>query len=267
MADSRWTARRITATKGKQKLVCLTAYDYATARLVDQSDVELILVGDSLAMTMLGHETTLPVTVDEMLHHTRAVVRGVKQALVVGDMPFMSYQASDDNAMHNAGRFIKEAGAGAVKLEGGELRVPLVERMVSNGIPVLAHIGLTPQTIRAIGGYKVQGREGREAERLIQDARALAQAGAFAIVLECMPKALAAEITKELSIPTIGIGAGPMCDGQILVVHDMLGAYGEISPKFIKRYAHVADVMRQAFGQYADEVRNGEFPGPEHSYR
>ncbi len=266
MTDTRWTARSISAAKGERKLACLTAYDYATARLVDQSGIELILVGDSLAMTMLGHDTTLPVTVDEMIHHTRAVSRGTTNALVVADMPFMSYQAGDDLAMSNAGRFLKEAGAGAVKLEGGAMRASLIERMVSNGIPVLAHIGLTPQTIREMGGYRVQGRGQEQALQLKKDASILAEAGAFAIVLECIPKDLAGEITAELSIPTIGIGAGALCDGQILVVHDMLGAYGDITPKFIRRYANVAGVMSEAFDAYAKDVREGAFPAQEHSY-
>ncbi len=266
MTDSPWTSRRITAAKNKTKLVCLTAYDYATARLVDQSGIELILVGDSLAMTMLGHSTTLPVTVDDMLHHTAAVVRGTETSLVVADMPFMSYQASDDEAMTNAGRFLKEAGAGAVKLEGGAMRAPLIRRMVSNGIPVLAHIGLTPQTIREMGGYHVQGRGSEQASQLLDDAKQLEQAGAFAIVLECIPAELAKEITEAVSVPTIGIGAGPHCDGQILVVHDMLGAYGDVTPKFIRRYADVAGVMRTAFSDYAKEVRDGSFPAPEHCY-
>ena len=266
MTDSPWTSRRITAAKNKTKLVCLTAYDYATARLVDQSGIELILVGDSLAMTMLGHSTTLPVTVDDMLHHTAAVVRGTETSLVVADMPFMSYQASDDEAMTNAGRFLKEAGAGAVKLEGGAMRAPLIRRMVSNGIPVLAHIGLTPQTIREMGGYHVQGRGSEQASQLLDDAKQLEQAGAFAIVLECIPAELAKAITQAVSVPTIGIGAGPHCDGQILVVHDMLGAYGDVTPKFIRRYADVAGVMRTAFSDYAKEVRDGSFPAPEHCY-
>ncbi len=266
MSPTPWNAQSIMAEKGRRKLVTLTAYDYTTARLIDRSGIEIILVGDSLAMTMLGHKTTLPVTVDEMLHHTRAVTRGVSQALVVADMPFMSYQAGDDPAMINAGRFLKEAGAGAVKLEGGSIRAPLITRMVSNGIPVMGHIGLTPQSICEMGGYKVQGRDSQKADELLKDAAAIAEAGAFAIVLECIPKALAGKITDAIGIPTIGIGAGPLCDGQVLVVHDMLGAYDEISPRFIRRYANLGDIMTDAFKKYAGEVRNGEFPGPEHSY-
>jgi len=246
--------------------VCLTAYDYSTARIVDEAGIQLILVGDSLAMTMLGYETTLPVTMKEMLHHTSAVVRGVSNALVVADMPFMSYQVSVEQAVRNAGLFIKKAGAGAVKIEGGVFRVPVVRAMVENGIPVLGHIGLTPQSIHAMGGYKVQGKKTEDAKQLLNDAKELEKAGVFAIVLECVPATLGAEITHSVGVPTIGIGAGKHCDGQILVIHDMLGLYSGLSPKFVKRYADLGAEMRKAFEAYKREVENGNFPTEEHSY-
>jgi 3-methyl-2-oxobutanoate hydroxymethyltransferase len=261
-----WTASRIRAAKGQHKLVCLTAYDYSTARLVDEAGVQLILVGDSLAMTMLGYATTLPVTVAEMLQHTAAVVRGVKNALVVADMPFMSFQVSAGQALENAGRFVKEAGAGAVKIEGGAIRAPTVRALVDNGIPVLGHIGLTPQSIREMGGYKVQGKKPEQAQRLLSDAGELERAGAFALVLECLPAVLGREITESVGIPTIGIGAGPRCDGQILVTHDLLGLYADLAPKFAKKYADLGAEMKRAFEAYRREVESGAFPGPEHSY-
>jgi len=266
MNETPWTANRIKALKGRGKVVCLTAYDFATARILDEGGLHLVLVGDSLAMTMLGYKTTLPVTMEQMLHHTAAVVRGVHKALVVADMPFMSYQSSVDVGIANAGRFVKEAGAGAVKIEGGSFRVPLVKALVENGIPVLAHIGLTPQSIRELGGYKVQGRQSGDAERLIADAKALEQAGAFALVLECVPAALGGEITAAIRIPTIGIGAGPQCDGQILVTHDLLGLYTDVSPKFAKRYAELGLEMKAAFTSYKHDVENGLFPADEHSF-
>jgi 3-methyl-2-oxobutanoate hydroxymethyltransferase len=261
-----WTARKISALKGKAKIVCLTAYDHSMARLIDEAGVQLILVGDTLAMTVLGYETTLPVTVDEMLHHTRAVVRGVKSALVVADMPFMSYQVTDEDGIRNAGRFIKEALADAVKIEGGAIRAGLVRRLVQNGIPVLGHIGLTPQSIRQMGGYRVQGRREEDAQALLADARALAAAGAFAIVLECIPAALAADITAAVDVPTVGIGAGASCDGQILVTPDLLGLYADVSPKFVKQYANLGAEIRQAIGCYRQEVETGVFPAAEHTY-
>ncbi len=261
-----WTARKITALKGKAKVVCLTAYDHSMARLLDAVGVQLILVGDSLAMTVLGYETTLPVTVDEMLHHTRAVARGVKDALVVADMPFMSYQVSDEEGIRNAGRFIKEANADAVKIEGGAVRASLVRRLVQNGIPVLGHIGLTPQSIRQMGGYRVQGRVSKEAETLLADAHALAEAGVFAIVIECLPTALAAEITAAVTVPTIGIGAGPACDGQVLVTPDLLGLHADVTPKFVKRYADLNTTIRQAIEHYRTDVETGTFPDDEHTY-
>lgn len=263
---SKWTAGKIKATKGQTKFACLTAYDYATARLLDEAGLPLLLVGDSLAMTMLGYADTLPVTMEAMLHHTAAVARGVKSALVVADMPFMSYQASISQAIANAGRFIKEAGADAVKIEGGAFRAPTVKALVENGIPVLGHIGLTPQSIHAVGGYKVQGKKPQEAQDLLRDAQTLAEAGVFAIVLECMPPALGEEITQIVAVPTIGIGAGPHCDGQILVTHDLLGLFSEFTPKFVKRYANLGADMRKAFGAYKADVEKGSFPGPEHCY-
>jgi len=261
-----WTASKIKASKGRQKLVCLTAYDFSTARLIDEAGIELVLVGDSLAMTMLGYDTTLPVTLEQMLHHTAAVVRGVKSALVVADMPFMSYQVSPEQAIANAGRFVKEAGAGAVKVEGGAFRAPTIRALVENGIPALGHIGLTPQSIRELGGYTVQGRRPEQAEQLLADAQALEKAGAFAIVLECLPPALAEEITAIVGVPTIGIGAGKGCDGQILVTHDLLGLYSGHTPRFVKRYADLGAEMRRAFAAYRHEVENGVFPGEEHTY-
>ncbi len=263
---SKWTANKIKNLKGGQKVVCLTAYDYSTARIVDEAGIQMILVGDSLAMTMLGYKTTLPVTIEEMLHHTAAVVRGVKDALVVADMPFMSYQASVEQAIRNAGRFIKEAGAAAVKIEGGAFRVPVVKALVENGIPVLGHIGLTPQSINEMGGYKVQGKKTKEAGLLLRDAKALEKAGVFAIVVECVPAALGRDITRSVNVPTIGIGAGMHCDGQILVIHDLLGLYAELTPKFAKRYADLGGAMKKAFESYKSEVEQGTFPAEEHSF-
>jgi 3-methyl-2-oxobutanoate hydroxymethyltransferase len=263
---AKWTAARIKTSKGKEKLSCLTAYDFATARIMDEAGIPLVLVGDSLAMTMLGYENTLPVTVEEMLHHTAAVVRGTRTTLVVADMPFMSYQVSVEQALHNAGRFVKSTGAGAVKLEGGTIRVPTVKALIENGIPVLGHIGLTPQSIKEMGGYKVQGRTAQQADELIRDACALEEAGIFALVLECLPEDLGAEITKAVGIPTIGIGAGRYCDGQILVVHDMLGLHSPVSPKFVKRYAELGESMRKAFCAYRKDVETGKFPSAKYRY-
>jgi 3-methyl-2-oxobutanoate hydroxymethyltransferase len=223
-------------------------------------------VGDSLAMTVLGYDSTLPVTMEEMLHHTSAVVRGVDKALVVADMPFLSYQVSEEQALMNAGRFLKEAGADAVKIEGGRLRAGTVSRLVDNGIPVLGHIGLTPQSVRQMGGYKVQGKLKEEAENLMADAHALAEAGAFGLVLECVPRALAAEVTKAIPIPTIGIGAGPDCDGQVLVINDLVGMTSGRTPTFVKRFAELGAAMRKAVEQYRDEVVSGVFPSDDHSF-
>lgn len=261
-----WTTQKIRAMKGRQKIACLTAYDCATARLIDRAGVPLILVGDSLAMTMLGYDTTLPVTVDQMLHHTAAVARGVTSALVVADMPFLSFQVSVGEAIANAGRFLKEAGADAVKIEGGRIRAETVRGLVANGIPVLGHVGMTPQSVHAFGGFKVQGRHNADAQAVLDDARALDEAGVFGIVVECVPAALAAEITAAVAVPTIGIGAGAACDGQVLVTHDLLGIHTGVAPRFVRRYAEVGDTMLRAFEAYRHDVEAGVFPGPEHSF-
>lgn len=258
------TPSHIQKMKGREKIPAITAYDYTSAKLVDAAGLPLILVGDSLGMTVLGHPTTLPVTLDNMLHHTAAVVRGVENALVVADMPFLTYQVNDDEAVRNAGRFLQETGADAVKLEGGAERAPLIRRLVQNGIPVMGHIGLTPQSVKSLG-YAVQGR-GAAGAKLRDDAQALSDAGVFSLVLEACPAALAADITAAIPVPTIGIGAGAACDGQILVMHDMLGLFTDFTPKFVKRYANLGEDMRQAFQTYAGEVRTGHFPGPEHQY-
>lgn len=268
MADAiTWSAAKIKALKGREKIACLTAYDFFTARLMDEAGVPMILVGDSLGMAVLGYETTLPVTLEQMLHHGAAVSRAVRSALVVGDMPFMSYQVSREQALENAGRFLKEGGVGAVKLEGGAMRAGTVAALVDNGIPVLGHIGLTPQSIREMGGYKVQGRRPGEADRLLADAQALAKAGVFAIVVECVPRELGAEITAAVNVPTIGIGAGPGCDGQVLVCHDLFGMTppGQ-TPKFVKRYAELGDAMRGAVAAYREDVEAGRFPNESQSY-
>lgn len=262
---TKWTADRVTNLKNVSKIICLTAYDYTTAKLIDAAGIHVALVGDSLANTMLGHTNTLSVTMEQMLHHTAAVARGVTNALIVADMPFMSYQISTEQALGNAGRFLKEAGADAVKIEGGAFRAQTVATLVANGIPVLGHIGLTPQSVRQ-SGYKVQGRQASDVERLIIDAKALEEAGVFAIVIECVPAAVGATITQAVNIPTIGIGAGPDCDGQILVTHDLLGLSGNATAKFVKRYADLGDQMMQAFREYKAEVESGKFPAESHCY-
>ncbi len=249
-----------------KKIVTLTAYDYFTSRLLNRAEIDLILVGDSLGMVVLGYENTVPVTMADMLHHTRAVVRGNSRCLVVADMPFLSYHISDVEALHNAGRFIQEAGAQAVKLEGGKEAAPLVKKMVRAGIPVLGHIGLLPQDILKEGAYLVRGRDEKSAAALLEDARALEAAGAFAVVLECVAAKAAGEITGSLKIPTIGIGSGPACDGQILVLHDLLGLYGEVKPKFARAYADLEKAMLDAFQAYKQEVEAGAFPTEEHSF-
>jgi 3-methyl-2-oxobutanoate hydroxymethyltransferase len=261
-----WTTARIKALKGESPFACLTAYDYTMARLIDAAEIPMILVGDSLGMTMQGHATTLPVSMEDMLYHTRAVARGVSSALVVADMPFMSYQVSIEQGMTNAGRFLKEAGAGAVKVEGGALRRELVTTLVANGIPVLGHIGLTPQSVHQMGGFKVQGKQEPDAAQLIEDARILVEAGAFALVLECVPAELGRAITAAVSIPTIGIGAGSGCDGQILVTHDLLGFSGDFAPRFVKRYAELGNAASEAIAAYRSEVSQGLYPAPEHGY-
>lgn len=249
-----------------KKIVTLTGYDYFTSRLLNRAGIDLILVGDSLGMVVLGYENTIPVTMEDMLHHTRAVVRGNSRCLVVADMPFLSYHVSDREALLNAGRFIQEAGARAVKLEGGREVAGLVKKMVRAGIPVLGHIGLLPQDILKEGAYLVRGKNDAGAAALLEDARALEEAGAFAVVLECVTARVAGEITQALKIPTIGIGSGPLCDGQILVLHDLLGLYGSIRPKFVKPYADLSQAMLEAFAAYRREVEEGIFPGEEHSF-
>ncbi len=249
-----------------QKITCLTAYDYPTARLLDEAGVDVILVGDSLGMVVLGQENTLQVTVDEMLHHARAVRRGTRRALMVVDMPYGSYHTDSSESLRNAVRFVKEAGAEAVKVEGGERRLELIARLTEAEIPVMGHVGLTPQSVNALGGYRVQGKTADTAEVLIRDARAVEAAGAFAVVLEAVPRELAAQITRELRIPTIGIGAGPDCDGQILVVHDLLGLTFNQTPKFARQYANVREIIAKAAKEYCEDVRGGMFPSDGESY-
>src|SRR4030081_775103 len=249
-----------------KKIACLTAYDYPTARLLDEAGVDVILVGDSLGMVVLGHESTLPVTIEEMLHHTRAVRRGTRHALLVADMPYGSYHTDLAESLHNAMRFVKEAGAEAVKVEGGERRLELISRLTEAEIPVMGHVGLTPQSVNALGGYRVQGKTADAANQLIRDARAVEAAGAFAVVLEALPRELAAQITRELRIPTIGIGAGPDCDGQILVVHDLLGLTFGQTPKFARRYANLGATISKAGPESCSDVRNGAFPSDSESY-
>ena len=250
-----------------QKITMLTAYDATMARLLDRAGVDALLVGDSLGMVILGHDTTIPVTLDAMVHHARAVSRGAERAFVVGDMPFLSWQASRADAVRNAGRLMQEGGVSALKIEGGLHAAETIQHLVEIGIPVMAHIGLVPQAIHQLGGYRVAGRTQDEADRLVEDALALEQAGAFAIVLECIPAEVAAAVTTKLVIPTIGIGAGPHCDGQVLVSYDAFGLYDEMTPKFVKQYAHLGDEMIAAAKQYIAEVEQGEFPDTEHSFR
>ena len=249
------------------KIVCLTAYDHPTAGILDETGVDLILVGDSLGMVVLGYENTVPVTMDEMIHHTRAVTRAVKRALVVGDMPYFSFHLSADETVRNASRFLKEGGAAAVKIEGAsKKRLKLVEAMVEAEIPVMGHVGLTPQSIHHLGRYRVRGTAAEGARRIVDDARSLEQAGAFAVVLESMPVEVAAEVTRAVGIPTIGIGAGPACDGQVLVLHDMLGFSTGYMPKFVRKYADLHAVIGGAVGAYAADVREGRFPDEATSY-
>jgi len=250
----------------KEKIPMLTAYDYVTAKMVDEAGVPLILVGDSLGMVMLGYESTIPVTMEEMIHHTKAVVRGAKKALIVGDMPFMTYHVSVSDALHNAARFIQEGGAQVVKLEGGEVVAEKVRRLVDCGIPVIGHIGLTPQYIHQLGGFKARGKAVEEAKKLLNDARILEEAGAFAIVLECTPALLSKLITHKLAIPTIGIGAGPDCDGQVQVISDLLGLYTDFVPRHAKQYARLAEEIKTAVSSYISEVKSLSFPTMEHSY-
>jgi len=251
----------------KKKITMLTAYDYPFARIVDEAGIDGIIVGDSLAMVMQGLENTLPVTMDEMVYHTKIVARAVNNAIVIGDMPFMSYQASIEDAVRNAGRFLKEAGASAVKIEGGAEVAEHIRAMTKSDIPVMAHIGLTPQSIHRMGGYKIQGRTKEAAERLREEAHIAEDAGAFSLILEAIPAELAAQITEELTIPTIGIGAGPSCDGQVLVLHDVIGLFERFLPKFAKRYVNVKDEVLRAIKNYKEEVEKGVFPSDEHSFK
>ena len=252
--------------KDGEKISVLTCYDYPTARILDGCGIDVILVGDSAGVVVAGHETTLPVTVDEMIYHTRAVCRAEPKALVVADLPFLSFQTDLRDARCNAGRLVKEGGAAAVKLEGGAHQAATIRAIVDMDIPVMGHIGLTPQSFHRMGGYRVQGRKEEQAERILADALAVQEAGAFAVVLEGIPLKLARRITQELAIPTIGIGAGPHCDGQVLVLHDILGLCEKYSPKFVKRYAELGPVIAGAVKQYIDEVKGGEFPTEAHSF-
>ena len=262
------TAATFAAAKAKgEKLSMLTAYDYSTAKLEDESGINGILVGDSLGNVVLGYEDTVSVTMEDMIHHGAAVARGAKNALVVVDMPFMSYEVTVEEAVRNAGRLMKEGRAGAVKLEGGVRVAEQIRAIVKAGIPVMGHIGLTPQSINVVGGFKVQGKSEEAARALLADAKAVEEAGAFAVVIEAVPAALAQMITDAVSSPTIGIGAGAGCDGQILVYQDMLGMFSDFTPKFVKRYANVGEVMRDAFANYAAEVASGAFPTEEHTYK
>jgi 3-methyl-2-oxobutanoate hydroxymethyltransferase len=266
-ARPRLTAPRIVEMKRRNDpIVVVTAYDYPTARIADAAGVEILLVGDSLGTVVLGYENTLPVTVEDILHHTRAVARAKPAALVVADMPFMSYQVSDEQAVLNAGRMIQEGGADAVKLEGGERVVPAIRRMVEAGIPVMGHLGLTPQSVLAFGGYKVQARGEADQERLLREAGLLEKAGCFSLVLEGIPARLGGLVTRAIAIPTIGIGAGPQCDGQVLVSHDLLGLYLGHTPKFVRRYAELGDAMREAFGRFTADVKARRFPTDAESY-
>jgi 3-methyl-2-oxobutanoate hydroxymethyltransferase len=265
--NARVTVRSVQGFKDRgERFPMLTCYEALSARILDEAGIPLLLVGDSLGMVVLGYDSTVPVTMDEMLHHTRAVSRGAETAMVIGDMPFMSFQGDADEALYNAGRFLKEAGAHAVKLEGGGRIVDVVERMTSSGIPVMAHLGLTPQSVNQFGGFRVQGRTEEQAHRITEDAKNLEAAGAFSLVLEGVPSDLARQVTASLTIPTIGIGAGPHCDGQVLVYHDWLGITPGKTPKFAKAYAQLGDAIAEAARAYADEVRSGAHPDEEHSY-
>ncbi len=252
--------------RNKEKISMLTAYDYPTAVIMDEAGIDIILIGDSLGMVVLGYDSTLPVTMEDMIHHTKAVSRAAKRAMVIADMPFMSYQTSTEEAVRNAGRLMKEGGAHGVKLEGGQEVAEAVRKITSSGIPLIGHLGLTPQSVHQLGGYKVQGKDEKAAARLMDNARILEEAGAFSIVLECVPAKLAGEISRSLTIPTIGIGGGPECDGQVLVVNDMLGMFEKFTPKFVKKYAELNKAMKTAIGQYIDEVKSGNFPGKENSF-
>lgn len=263
---------RVTTTTLKRlkeegtRISVLTAYDYSTAKILDEAGVEVLLIGDSLGMVMLGYDSTLPVTMEDMLHHTKAVARGTSNALVVADMPFLSYHISVEESVRNAGRFLQEAGAQAVKLEGGQEMLEPIRAILRAGIPVMGHLGLTPQQVNVMGGFKVQGRSAEQASKILEDALALEQAGVFAVVLECVPAPLAKLVSEKLSIPTIGIGAGAGCDGQVLVIQDMLGMYSDFTPKFVRQYAKLNEPITQAVQNYIKEVREGVFPGAEHTF-
>jgi 3-methyl-2-oxobutanoate hydroxymethyltransferase len=265
--DNKLTIQDIIMMKaGGEKISMLTAYDASFAGLIDGAGVDIVLVGDSLGMVLLGYDSTVPVTMEEMLHHCRAVSRGVKRAVLVGDMPFLSYQVSESEAITNAGRFLKEAGCDAVKLEGGTEMCGKVQAIVKAGIPVMGHIGLTPQTASQLGGYKVQGKDVDSARILLQSARDLEEAGAFSLVLECIPAQLSEAITRAVTIPTIGIGAGKHCDGQVLVTHDMVGMFEKFIPTFVKQYTTLATEIKKAVAAYNEEVKSGVFPSEEHSF-
>jgi len=263
--------KKVTTLTFRQKkergepITMLTAYDYPTSLAMDKAGVDAILVGDSLAMVVLGYENTLPVTMEEMLHHSRAVARGAKSSLLIGDMPFMSYQVSVEEAVRNAGRFLQQGGMDAVKLEGGRERADAVRAIVGAGIPVMGHIGLTPQSVNQLGGFRAQGKTAAAAKRLLEDAKILEEAGAFSLVLESVPARLAEVISKQISIPTIGIGAGAGCDGQVLVTHDLLGLFDRFTPKFVKKYANLHEMMQKAFAEYVDDVETKRFPAVEHT--
>jgi 3-methyl-2-oxobutanoate hydroxymethyltransferase len=257
---------QIVAAKGREKLAMLTVYDAPSARLLDEAGLDILLVGDSVEMTVYGQPNTLSATMDTMIRHTRAVSRAVKRAVVVGDMPFLSYQAEPARAVENAGRFLAEGGAAAVKVEGGRRILPAVEAILAADIPVMGHVGLTPQSFRKFGGFKVQGREADSAREIVEDAQALASAGCFAIVLECVPETLAAEITEKIPVPTLGIGAGLHCDGQVLVFHDVVGLTRDLRPKFVRRYADLTTVIGDAARAFAKDVKSGDFPSKEESF-
>ena len=268
MERKKITISDLMAKKEKgSKITMLTAYDYPTAQMVDKAGIDTILVGDSLGMVVLGYTSTVPVSMEEMIHHTKAVTRGTAYAFVIGDMPFMSYQTGIDKAIENAGRFIKEGGCDAVKLEGGIEVAPVVKAIVTTGIPVCAHIGLTPQTATQLSGFKVQGKDAESARNLINSAKDLEKAGAFMVVMECIPDVLASRITRELSIPTIGIGAGKDCDGQVLVYHDTVGLFERFTPKFVKQYIKLGPMIIDALKEYKKEVEEGVFPGEEHTFK
>ncbi|RKX70021.1 3-methyl-2-oxobutanoate hydroxymethyltransferase [candidate division WOR-3 bacterium] len=262
---SKRTIQDIINMKGKEKISALTAYDHPTATILDRVGIDIILVGDSAAMVVAGHKTTIPITVDEMLYHTRMVSKAVKRSLVIADMPFLSFQLSTEEAVRNASRFIKEGGANGVKLEGGKVILDTVRHLVEIGIPVMGHIGLLPQAVNLLG-YRVQGRDEETRKRLIEDAHLLQEAGCFAIVLEKIPESLGREITETLAIPTIGIGAGRFCDGQILVLHDIIGLYPEFQPRFVKRYAEVGKIIEDACRRYIEDVKTGKFPEVHHTF-